>query len=58
MTVFFENKYTEELIHYKGVRYFTTDESCFGVQGFGLHFTDGTYCLVNGETFKFVAAHA
>lgn len=56
MTVTFENKNTGELIHYEGVSYFVPDDSCFGVSGYGLHFTDNTYCLVSDKTFKFVSA--
>lgn len=58
MTVFFKDKYTGELIHHEEVSYFTADESVFGVQGYGLHFTDATYCFVSSKTFEFVSAHA
>lgn len=56
MTVTFKNKYTGELIYHEGVNYFEPGETCFGVSGYGLHFTDNTYCLVSCDTFEFVAA--
>ena len=56
MIVTFENRYTEELIYHYDVSYFVPDESCFGVTGYGLHFTDNTYCLVSSATYKFVYA--
>lgn len=54
--VTFKNKNTGKLVYHEGVSYFVPDETCLGLSGYGLHFTDNTYCLVCNETFEFVCA--
>ena len=56
MIVTFEKISNGELFIHKDVFYFTVDEVCMGSSGYGLHFIDNTYCLINSKTFRLVSA--
>lgn len=51
MTVLFQDKYSDQIIKVEDVKYLTTDETVFGVTGFGVGYTDGTYNLYSKESW-------
>ena len=58
MTVVFQRKSNGQLIHHEDVDHMQIEDSCLGSKGYGLHFTDNTYCLINSESFSLVSVKA
>lgn len=53
MKVIFQNKRNKKMIEHENVKWFTTEDKLFGVSGIGLHFEDGTFCIID-NCFKLV----
>lgn len=58
MTVIFVRKSDGAEIVHENVEYMVPNEVCFGLTGYGLHFTDCTYCLQTAESFELVKVQA
>lgn len=54
MTIIFENKQSEKTIKVEDVKFFTTDTTCLGKTGFGVHYNDGTFNLFPKKEWQLI----